>query len=571
MPVAVHIGARADGEQIVLEPEHRRRNLVLVGEIGAGKTRLLDHLIKQDMLARHGVVVLDPSGNLYTRLAKFCAGRGLHRRRKLHFWNPNDPTHVIGFNPLARREGEPVTRRVDAVAEACAHVWDEDPRKTPLLKRILTIIFTALVEHNMTLIEGIDLALLPVTAEEDERRRNLTNVQSEYVARVWRELDHLRPKEMIETFSSANNRLSDFVRSEPLKRVFGLGDGSIDLRRCMDEGHAVIVNLADAGQSVSDANILGTLLLNELLTSARQRDEQTARQAPMYVYCDECWRFLTPDLEQGLDFARQFGLHYVLAHQRLSQLGQRGSKMRSAVTGIRNRVCFGDSQHDDAIELAEELFSAQYNPNEEVEALRRPVVAGYQLRKNLTYRNTRGVSGARGVAKTAVATQHQGSSLGLSLPTDAYGMLAGDFQSAGGLADASGTATGLAMSQVGGESANEAHGWSESLWPLLEERPGAVRTYTEQMASYAQRLQALPKRRVYFRLAGQTPIILTVPWVGDSIVRDRRLPSFFAAAAERSEFTWSSDTVEANRLSRRQKNEGLSLIDELDEPESYFE
>jgi DNA helicase HerA-like ATPase len=57
-------GAHALGSSVVLDPAERRRHLYVVGQTGTGKSTLLLNLIRQDLLAGEGVVLLDPHGDL---------------------------------------------------------------------------------------------------------------------------------------------------------------------------------------------------------------------------------------------------------------------------------------------------------------------------------------------------------------------------------------------------------------------------------------------------------------------------------------------------------------------------
>jgi len=571
---AIEIGRLGD-ESVLLTPQQRRTHLHIIGPSESGKTRVLEHLIHQDILAGHGVCVLDPTGGLYKRLVQWCAARGLHRRRQLHFFDPNSDDQVIGFNPLELRPGEDVAKRVDSMVLACARVWSEDPSSTPLLKRILRAVFTALIEHGQTLVEGIELVMPAATDSDKQLRSFLTSIENPYARRVWGQLNALKTERFEELASSTNNRMADFLMSERMCRIFGYGAGSLDLRQCMDEGHCVFVNLQPKQISTDNSRLLGTLITNELLQLARSRDNAIAVKFPFYAYLDEAYRFLTDDIEQAIDETRQKGLHYILAHQRLSQLSQMGPNIYGGVMSIRNKVVFGDLPNDETHTLANELFQAEYDENAEVEALRKPVTVRHEIRRNLQHRDTHSMGVSDTSAEAEVRSVNQGDSSLFSLPTDQFGVLAGDLVNASNASSGQGRAVSQAQSQGMNESRGRTDGWAEGAWPVLEERAGGLRSYDEQMHIYARKLRTLPQRTILMKLRGTVPVQIKTAYVGDPITRESRLTPFLEAAAERSSFTVSVNDAEQQLQTRRQELERAAKTEVVDEapdhPTGFFQ
>lgn len=545
----VEIG-RDTTQSVVLLPKQRQTHLHIIGPSQSGKTRLIEHLIKQDIQAGHGLCVLDPTGALYKRLAKWCAARGMHRRRKLHFFDPNDDNQIIGFNPLLRQPGDDVSKRVDATVLACARAWGEDPSSTPLLKRCLRSIFTALIEHDLTLMEGLELIMPPATKEEKELNSFLTRVSNPYVQRSWEQFKRMDPRRFEETFGSTNNRLADFLSSERMTRIFGFGAGSLDLRTCMDQGHMLFVNLQPDKISLDNSKLLGTLITNELLQLARGRDNAMAEKRPFYCYVDEAYKYLTDDIEQAIDETRQKGLHYILAHQRLSQLRDAGPNIYGGVMSIRNKVIFGDLEPEDTEVLAEDLFQRDYDENEEVEVLRKPVTVGHEIRRNRQYREGQGTGRAEQAGETKARSLVDASNSAVNLPFDVMGMLTGDLTEGGGVATAKGQSRAINRAITINESKTLTEGWAESLAPLLEERPGAVRSYDEQMKIFAKALKSIPPQTAHLKLRGCSAMLIQIPYVGDPVTHDRRLSGFYQQAGEQSQFTFAMTEV-IDRLLRR--------------------
>ena len=99
----------------------------------------LEHLLRQDVLARRGLCLIDPHGDLYEAMVSFCAGIhrdeekdpkkrrwGLKLAERVIFFNPSDPDFATGFNPLAKTDVNDITYQVGNLMLACVKVWGQD-------------------------------------------------------------------------------------------------------------------------------------------------------------------------------------------------------------------------------------------------------------------------------------------------------------------------------------------------------------------------------------------------------------------------------------------------------------
>ena len=195
-------------------------------------------------------------------------------------------------------------------------------------------------------------------------RRTLTENLPDYVFNsLWREFNGLSRKDFAEQFSSTSNRMVEFLSSPIVRRIVGQRKNVLDLNRAMDEGEIVILNLSEGGAlSRDNARLLGTLVSSELFLLAKRRSRDMALSRPFYFYIDECYNFLTNDIEHMLDQTRKFGLHLVLSHQRLGQLGDKSSPIYNGVmAGAQTKVVFGGLEDNDAEELAKQILRDQFN------------------------------------------------------------------------------------------------------------------------------------------------------------------------------------------------------------------
>lgn len=327
---------------VELSDEERSRHLHLVGASGTGKSKLLEHMLRQDILARRGLCLIDPHGSLADSVIAWCASRGFANR--LRIIKAGQSGWSAGFNPLKLDEDVEPTTRVDAMVAACAQVWGgEDMASTPRLKKTLRAVFYALAVRNLTLAEA---PLLTTGTHAEVRKRLTEGLPDQVFGTVWSDLNSLSRREFTEVFESTNNRLGEFLTSPLVRRIVGQSASTFDARRAMDDGEIVVVNLhPGTGLSSDNVRLVGTLLASEFRLCAMQRDTAYAERHPFTLYIDECHEFLTKDIVDMLDQTRKFGLHLVLSHQRLGQLGDRTSNMFNGImTGGQTKIVFGGTR-----------------------------------------------------------------------------------------------------------------------------------------------------------------------------------------------------------------------------------
>ncbi|MGH2601960.1 MAG: type IV secretory system conjugative DNA transfer family protein, partial [Dehalococcoidia bacterium] len=87
---------------VALEVDGRLRHAHVVGPTGTGKSTLLLRLIEADLSAGHGLVVVDPKGDLVSAvLARVPA----YRQRDVIVLDPADEAAAVGLNPLRSAAG----------------------------------------------------------------------------------------------------------------------------------------------------------------------------------------------------------------------------------------------------------------------------------------------------------------------------------------------------------------------------------------------------------------------------------------------------------------------------------
>lgn len=354
------LGFNALGRPLKVRRSDRVYHHHIIGSSGSGKSKFLEHLMRDDLLSGQGFCLIDPHGTLYNDLEKFCAYRDLNR--EILFLNLSQPEHIKGFNFFSRNKGGDVSVQVDSRILATLHAWGvENADQTPTLERILRLIYTSLLDADLTLPQ---ISILLDFSEKEIRDRIIERIGNDLIRREWQELSDLdKVRDFREETLSAKNRLFRLLTSTALMRFLGIRDQAIDLLDAMNKQKVILVNLARSEHlSPENSRIFGSLLVNQFFEEATQRQKNPLGQdpAPYHLYLDEFQNFISLDLCNMLDEVRKFGLYLTLAHQRFGQLDE---DMEDAIlTNCRIKTVFGGLRVEDAKRMAEELFIGKLDP-----------------------------------------------------------------------------------------------------------------------------------------------------------------------------------------------------------------
>ncbi len=540
--MTVTLGTTRRGRSVRLSDEERSRHIHVVGASGTGKSKLLETMIRQDiLLGRRGLCVVDPHGTLVDAVVQWCAAlRVEDRGRRVHLLDLTDSAWATGFNPLKVRSNEALTARVDAMVSTCAEVWGgEDINQTPLLTTSLQLVFYALAANDLTLVESTEL-----TSSLDRRTlaRRLTHGLPDAIYRsYWDEMSALPRRDFEERFSSTRRRLLRFLGAPQLRRTLGQQKAVIDFRAVMDGGDIVLVNLARRG-AVSDENarLLGALVLSELRLAAVTRDAATARARPFTLYVDECYDYLTGDVERMLDETRKFGLHVVLAHQRLGQLAARSQAIESGVmSGGQTKIVFGGRSDEEAGVMAREVFRSTFNLERPKRSLDKPVVTGEVPFWLDSESSTESQSRTWGETTSSSSGRTESTHESLSEGFDQSGRPLG-YGLAAGSGSSKTTSDGRSSSYGGSAGSATTFGRSQTLKPVRVTMPTAVHSLDEELHLKIVALRELPNQAAIVKRRGHPPVRFRPTTVPPALATTAHAAQFISAARHASPYVSES-------------------------------
>jgi hypothetical protein len=310
--------------------ESRDRHTYVVGATGTGKSTLLHNLIVQDLVAGHGMCLLDPHGDLFDAVLSSVPASRLD---DVIVIDPYDPDWVVGLNPLCC-DGESRTWQMQAAISdffgILDHLYDLAKTGGPMFEQYLRNAML-LVMNDQNGIGTLD-DVVRVFEAPDYRRRLLDVCRDPSVTDFWvRQAERATGELAMAAIAPyITSKLNQFTQNALLGPILGQSHSTVSFADVVEHGSVVLVNLSVGQLGSRDARLLGMLVLGALFRAAasRQRNLEVPRR-PFYTYLDEFHYFLTDAAAETLAQGRKFGLSLIAAHQHLGQLEDHAGRFRS--------------------------------------------------------------------------------------------------------------------------------------------------------------------------------------------------------------------------------------------------
>ena len=297
--------------------------MYVIGKTGTGKSTLLKTLMLQDMRAGEGFALFDPHGDLVEEALSHAPDS---RREDILYLNVPDRSSVWHFNPFADIPEERRALAAAGVVEVFKKLWPDD--WGPRLEHLLRNVVFALLETEDATFGDIQRLLT-----EKEYRKSITRgLSNKMVRSFWEdEFAGYSPAFRAVVTAPLHNKVGAFLTDPLLHRILTGRRNSFDLRRIMDTGKILLVNLAKGRIGEGPASLLGSLLVSHLSLAAfgRSAVPQEERR-DFFIYLDEFHTFATLSLATMLSELRKYHVGLILAHQYFSQLE---TEIRDAVLG----------------------------------------------------------------------------------------------------------------------------------------------------------------------------------------------------------------------------------------------
>jgi hypothetical protein len=329
-----------------IKRKDRRAHMYILGKTGTGKSTLLETLIRQDLLHGHGFALLDPHGDLVNKL---LAEAPESRRNDLIYFDATDSAHPLGFNPLESVAEQYRPLAASGLLSVFQHLWTDS--WGPRLEHILRNTILALLEQPTS-----TLADIPRLLDDVIYRKQVVNrLTNEQVRNFWlKEYAGYPARFRAEAIAPLQNKVGAFLANPLIHRIVTQEQSAFRLRRVMDEGKILLVNLSKGKIGADTSMLLGALIVSRLGLAALSRaDSPEESRRDFYLYLDEFHNFTTLSLAGMLSELRKYRLNLILAHQYLAQLDER---LLAAILGNVGTIISFRIGPTDAETIAQEFF-----------------------------------------------------------------------------------------------------------------------------------------------------------------------------------------------------------------------
>lgn len=291
----------------------RLAHMYIIGKTGTGKSTLLETLIRQDIESGCGLALLDPHGDLAERV---LASIPEDKRDNLIYFNVPDHAGVLGFNPLQRVPPEKRALAASGLIDVFKKIWIDS--WGPRLEHILRHSLLALLDQPHATLADV----LRLLNDPSFRKMTAARVCNSQVRDFWlREYESYPSRFRAEAIAPIQNKVGAFLADPTLNRILTETKSTLDLRRVMDEGKILLVNLAKGKLGDDTAALFGALLVTSMGLAALSRvDQPEEERRDFFLYLDEFQSFTTLSLAGMLSELRKYHVGLILAHQHLSQL-----------------------------------------------------------------------------------------------------------------------------------------------------------------------------------------------------------------------------------------------------------
>ena len=294
----------------------RRKHAYIIGKTGMGKTTLLENMAIQDIASGKGLGIIDPHGEFAEKMLAFVPKE---RIDDVIYFNPSDTRFPIAFNPMERVALNQRHLVASGLLGVFKKIWPDV--WSPRMEYLLSNAILSLLEIPGSTLLGINRMF----AEKDFRKKIVAQLSDPVVKAFW-EKEYAQYQERFATEASAaiQNKVGQFISNPLIRNIVGQETSSFDLRKIMDEGKILIMNLSKGKIGEENSRLLGAMLVTKIYLTAMTRVDipREEDRRDFYLYVDEFQNFATESFASILSEARKYRLNLTLAHQYVAQMDE---------------------------------------------------------------------------------------------------------------------------------------------------------------------------------------------------------------------------------------------------------
>ncbi|MCC6954847.1 MAG: type IV secretory system conjugative DNA transfer family protein [Deltaproteobacteria bacterium] len=337
------------GQQVPfgIKTADRRRHLYVVGKSGSGKSKMLELLIRNDLIHGRGVGVLDPHGDLVDNVLAYVPK---DRVKDVIIFDPSDLNFPPAFNPLEKVPEALKMRVTIGFIEIFKKLFGTN--WSPRLEHVLRYTTLALLDSPNTTV----LSILKMLTDKNYRQSIVRNIQDNVVKNFWvNEFASWSEKFDNEAITPLLNKVGQFVATNMIRNIVGQPVNLFNFRDLMDSRKILLMKVSKGILGEENAGLLGAIVVTKVYQAAMSRaDIPENKRVPFYFYVDEFHNFATDTFGEILSEARKYNLNLTIANQFLGQLD---GHIRKTVFGNVGSVVSFRLGGEDA-----EIMASEFNP-----------------------------------------------------------------------------------------------------------------------------------------------------------------------------------------------------------------
>ncbi|MFH1462145.1 MAG: type IV secretion system DNA-binding domain-containing protein [bacterium] len=329
-----------------IKVDDRRRHMYLIGKTGMGKTVMLKNMAIQDIQQGRGMGFVDPHGEASEELLEFVPSS---RINDVIYFNPADLNFPIAFNIMEKVDVEHRHLVASGLMGVFKKIWPDV--WSARMEYILNNSILALLEYPGSTLLGVNRML----ADPDYRKKIVEKITDPVVKSFWtQEFARYTQRYEVEATAAIQNKVGQFISASLIRNIIGQVGSNIDMRKIMDEGKILILNLSKGRIGEDNSRLLGALLITKLQLAAMSRvDIPEETRKDFFLYVDEFQNFATESFTNILSEARKYRLALILGHQYIAQMEE---EVRDAVFGNMGTIVSFRVGAEDAEYLEKEFI-----------------------------------------------------------------------------------------------------------------------------------------------------------------------------------------------------------------------
>ncbi len=324
-----------------IKAQDRLKHLYVIGKTGMGKSTLLENMAVQDIQSGEGMAIIDPHGKTADLLLEYVPE---WRMKDVVYFAPFDINFPISFNVMEDVGPDKRHLVANGLMSAFKKLFGEESF-SDRMQYILQNTILALLEYPGATMLGINKMLV----DKAYRDKVVANTTDSSVKSYWtQEFANYTERFAAEAIPAIQNKIGQFTSNPLVRNIIGQEKSSFDLRKIMDEGKILIINLSKGRVGEANANLLGSMIITKIylaaMSRADQRESELQKLPNFYLYVDEFQSFANESFADILSEARKYKLNLTIAHQYIEQMSE---EVRAAVFGnVGTMITFRVGSYD---------------------------------------------------------------------------------------------------------------------------------------------------------------------------------------------------------------------------------